>query len=66
MKKCPVPKALENAVAIGNNTVGSKVRILCTEGFFRMGKPVKIQCQTNGQWTETNVTCVGRFINLLT
>ncbi|KAM7431863.1 CUB and sushi domain-containing protein 3 [Porites harrisoni] len=60
VKKCPVPKAPENAFAIGNNTVGSKVRILCTEGFFRMGKPVKIQCQTNGQWTETNVTCVAK------
>ncbi|KAL9989300.1 hypothetical protein ACROYT_G003834 [Oculina patagonica] len=55
---CPAPESPENAIAVGNNTVGSTVRFLCKEGYFRLGKPFAITCQSNGQWTKPNVSCV--------
>lgn len=57
-KTCPPPEAPENADAIGNNTVGSVVKFLCKEGFYRLGNPHRIRCQSNGQWTKHNVSCV--------
>ena len=58
-KTCPAPETPKNAIAVGNNTVGSSVRFLCKEGFFRLGRPFTVTCQSNGQWTKPNVSCVG-------
>ncbi|CAH3037446.1 unnamed protein product, partial [Pocillopora meandrina] len=57
-KTCPPPEAPENAEAIGNNTVGSVVKFLCKEGFYRLGNLHGLRCQSNGQWTKHNVSCV--------
>ena len=45
---------------MGNNTVGSTVKFLCKEGFFRLGRPFTITCQSDGQWTKSDVSCVGK------
>ncbi|KAJ7375456.1 Sushi, von Willebrand factor type A, EGF and pentraxin domain containing 1 [Desmophyllum pertusum] len=59
VKTCPAPEAPKNAEAVGNNTIGSRVKFLCKEGFFRLGRrPFTITCQSNGQWTKHNVSCV--------
>lgn len=58
-KTCSAPEAPKNAIAVGNNTIGSTVKFLCKEGFFRLGRPFTSTCRSDGQWTKPNVSCVG-------
>lgn len=57
-KTCSAPEAPKNAIAVGNNTIGSTVKFLCKEGFFRLGRPFTSTCRSDGQWTKPYVSCV--------
>ena len=63
-KVCPTPIAPDNAMAIGNNTIGSTVTFLCKEGYFRLGEPFQVKCKSDGHWTKANVTCIGEILFL--
>ena len=63
-KVCPTPIAPSNAMAIGNNTIGSTVTFFCKEGYFRLGEPFQVKCESDGRWTKANMTCIGEILFL--
>ncbi|XP_068726553.1 zona pellucida sperm-binding protein 3 receptor-like isoform X1 [Montipora capricornis] len=63
LSTCLPPKVPANARVVGklgNLTIGSTVKILCNEGFLRRGRPKRITCLTNGQWSNFTLSCVGK------
>ncbi|KAJ7383495.1 hypothetical protein OS493_027659 [Desmophyllum pertusum] len=62
---CGHPEPLQNGSIIGEHTVYPNfVTHICDEGFILRGSQ-KIQCQTNGTWSETSSFCEAKDCGLL-
>ena len=59
VKLCPQIGHVENGRALNyTNMVGTKVEIVCNEGFSRRGNGF-LECRQNGTWSSNPPSCTG-------